>query len=268
LSTNHLRLALAATIAIAAVAGVAALAQGQGSEGGPSLRPPDLVQRAPRGVFVTEAAPGRFQLAFDSRVENQGFGTLEIEASRASTAIPRMRAAQVVFDDAGSPTRIDDVGRLEYVTSPDHSHWHYLDFDRYSLRRLGHGSIGHDQKTGFCLGDRYPIEPGTTTAGRTQPRWDESCGSNRPNLLRVSEGISPGFGDDYPPALEGQSIDITRLSAGDYRLVHHVNPGERLLEADYANNVATAIVRIRRLGGRHDVPTARVLSGCEAARRC
>ena len=37
-----------------------------------------------------------------------------------------------------------------------HDHWHYLNFDRYSLRRDGDGgSVAADQKQGFCLGDRY-----------------------------------------------------------------------------------------------------------------
>ena len=45
-----------------------------------------------------------------------------------------------------------------------------------------------------------------------------------PGARTIREGISPGFGDDYVPQREGQSIDVTGLPPGRYVLVHRANP--------------------------------------------
>ncbi len=259
------RPALAVTIAIA---GALVVAFADGSERAPSEpRLPDLLQRAPAGVFTSELRPGRFYLVFPSSVENVGDGPMELEAMRSSTATPTMTADQLVLNENGSTTRVEDVGRLRYVRSPDHSHWHYLDFDRYTLRRLNGGRIGSDHKTGFCLGDRYAIgsdEP----PQHPVPGWSVNCGAGEPRLLAVREGISVGFGDDYPAALEGQAIEITDVAGGRYRLVHQVNARRLLEETAYENNVAAATVQIKWPNGRDDPPSARVIATCEAAVRC
>ncbi len=64
------------------------------------------------------------------------------------------------------------------------------------------------------------------------------CGQDRPDLLRIREGISAGFGDVYGAYLEGQEIDITGVPAGEYVLLHRVNPRRRVLEERYDNNVS------------------------------
>jgi len=77
----------------------------------------------------------------------------------------------------------------------------------------------------------------------------------------VREGISPGFGDDYVPEKEGQSIDVTRVPSGRYVLVHRANPERVLRERSYRNNAASVLLR---LDGR----TARVLKTCSDSARC
>ena len=61
----------------------------------------------------------------------------------------------------------------------------------------------------------------------------------------VREGISPGYGDDYVPRLEGQWIDITDLRAGSYVLRHRVNVDRVLRESDYENNEASVPFELR-----------------------
>ena len=53
-----------------------------------------------------------------------------------------------------------------------------------------------------------------------------------------------GYGDDYVPALEGQSIDVTGLPGGRYLLVHRVNATASLLESEYDNNQASVVVEL------------------------
>ena len=60
-----------------------------------------------------------------------------------------------------------------------------------------------------------------------------------------AQGISPGFGDDYVPEKEGQSIDVTGLPPGRYVLVHRANPDRTLRERSYANNAASVLIRLR-----------------------
>jgi hypothetical protein len=60
-----------------------------------------------------------------------------IEAHRSGLETNTMVAAQLIERD-GAPRRvIPPVGRLRYVVSRDHRHWHLHAFDRYELRRPG-----------------------------------------------------------------------------------------------------------------------------------
>jgi hypothetical protein len=67
-----------------------------------------------------------------------------------------------------------------------------------------------DHKSGFCLGDRYPLNPGLSNMpARTV--YTSRCGLGAPELLRLVEGISVGYGDDYAAVLEGQYVEITGI---------------------------------------------------------
>jgi hypothetical protein len=226
---------------------------------------PDLDQRPPYQIAVTRAGPAAapsFRLVFASAVDNIGAGTLVIEGRRPSRAVSRMRADQLVPRADGSERRVRGVGFLRYVESSDHEHWHLLDFDRYELRRVGDFSlVVRDRKTGFCLGDRYAI----SAEVESEPVYVGRCGLNARGLLRIREGITPGFGDDYHPELEGQFLDVTSVRPGRYLLVHRANPTQSLVESDYSNNAASVLLELRRPGG---VPVVRVLATCPDDERC
>ncbi len=228
---------------------------------------PDLAQDRPTSLAIQiagSAGAPRYRLVFGSAVANIGTGPLLIEGRRRNRRRTRMRGDQLVLRADGSTRRIRGIGRLRYVVSSDHQHWHLLDFDRYELRRArDFARVLRDRKTGFCLGDRYPIGP--ASGG---PTFTGGCGFNRPGLLRVGEGISPGFGDDYQPQLEGQYLDVTRLPAGRYVLVHHANPERTLAESDYSNNAASMLLELAWPGGRAAPPELVVLAICPDSARC
>ena len=207
---------------------------------------PDLDQAAPFGLSVVERQ-GRLLLIFGSAVDNVGKGPLVVEGRRAGTT---MRSWQIV-----GGRRYPLPTRLRYVRSETHQHWHLLAFERYELRRNG-VLIGRDRKTGFCLNDAYE-----THALNREPRWSGRCGSRRPHARSISEGISSGFGDDYVPEKEGQSIDVTGLPPGRYVLVHRSNPGRVLREGSYANNAASVRIELR---GR----SVRILARCPNSASC
>jgi hypothetical protein len=178
---------------------------------------PDLVQSPPSALEVYR--DGRtWRLGFLSAVEN---------------------VAQIVRRSDGSTSTHHMDGEIRFVQSATHRHWHLLDFERYDILTAAGKTVGRDQKTGFCLGDRYNASRSVRLPGEPeQPVWTQECGRGQPKRLIVREGISPGYGDDYVPRLEGQSIDITGLPAGSYILRHRVNVERVLRESDYGNNSA------------------------------
>ena len=216
------------------------------SAGSPSASLPDLDQAAPLGVSLVERH-GRLLLVFGSAVDNVGPGPLVVEGRRIGGV---MRASQVI-GDRRYPLRTP----LRYVRSETHQHWHLVAFERYELRRSG-ALVRRDRKTGFCLNDAYE-----TRALYHVPRWTGECGRGRPGARTVREGISPGFGDDYVPEKEGQSIDVTGLPPGRYVLVHRANPGRTLRERSYANNAASVSIELRRR-------QVRVLARCPNSASC
>ncbi len=208
---------------------------------------PDLVQERPRDVTLRVVA-GRARLGFTSAVHNAGHGPLIVVGRRRTRATPDMRAFQVIVQRDGSTRTLPAPGGLlRYVRSTDHSHWHYRPFERYSLTTDDGTPVARDAKSGFCLGDRY--RAGGVRAAAPRPVYVGACGLRRPGRLTVREGISVGWGDDYAGYLEGQSIDVTGVPAGRYRLVHTVNGTGALVEGTTANNTAAVRVELTRRGG-------------------
>ena len=209
---------------------------------------PDLDQAPPQGLSVV-ARGHRLLLVFGSAVDNVGPGELVVAGKRTGGLV---RTWQVV-GRRRYPLRVP----LRYVRSETHGHWHLPGFERYELRRAADYSlVGHDRKTGFCLRDAYE-----THALNRKPVWTGECGRRRPGAETVREGISVGFGDDYVPEKEGQSIDVAGLPPGKYVLVHRANPDRVLRERSYANNAASALIE---LNGRR----VRLLARCPDSARC
>jgi hypothetical protein len=182
-----------------------------------------------------------------------------------------MTVDQVIERDGLPPTVVAHVGRMQYVVSRDHRHWHYLEFDRYMLERAEPGAVDGDavvvadSKTGFCLGDRYHA-PGLGLAEEPpSPVYTDRCGLSAPGLLKMREGISVGYGDDYAAFLEGQDLPLDGLAGGRYVLVHRVNGDRGLVERSYANNAASLLIELRWTRG---VPAVRVLRSCPGADHC
>ena len=215
------------------------LVAGCGGAGGPATELlPDLVQSPPRALEVYEA-DGTWRLAFLSAVENDGRGPMLLVGRRPDASRPAMTVHQLVRRSDGSAATYAVDGEIRFVESETHRHWHFFDFERYDILGEDGKAVGRDQKTGFCLGDRYNASRSAVLRGEPdQPVWTQECGRGQPERLVIREGISPGYGDDYVPRLEGQWIDITDLPAGRYVLRHRVNVDRALRESDYGNNSA------------------------------
>jgi hypothetical protein len=234
---------------------------------------PDLDQDQPDGLEVTTDQTGaipRFHLGFNSSVDNVGHGPLIIDARRDSRDEPQMVADQTILGSAGGTRTVRNVGRLEYVYSEDHNHWHYLGFDHYELRRASdYGFVAPDQKTGFCLGDRYTTHPGADQPGKSpDPTYTGYCGRTQTGLLALREGISVGYGDIYYATLEGQFVDVTGVPGGQYYLIHRVNADRKLVETRYSNNAASLLIDLRWPDGRSEAPSVKLLRACRDSDVC
>jgi hypothetical protein len=254
---------------------------------------PDLVEATPAKISV-KAVPGpgagtRYRLAFRSAAENHGDGTngggnVVLVGSRPDRDSKLMRVDQYIdlFDphtgQIAGQQQVADVGRMRFVTAADHRHWHVLGFERYELRRAAdHLRVAQDRKTGFCVGNRYRVGAGAARGNDllrgvraaqviSFEDFNSHCGLARPDLKTVTTGLSPGWGDDYAPLVEGQFIDVTTLRSGRYELVHRVNAESHLREARYDNNAASVLLDLRRRHGR--APAVRVLRRCAGSARC
>ena len=244
--------------------GASALSQATGRE-----LLPDLDQSAPSRLIVQKARTGKrntYELGFQSAAANVGEGPLIIDGRRVDLRTPAMTADQLIDHDQGPQSVNRNVGRVEFVRSPDHRHWHLLRFMRYELRRADGGRVRvRDRKTGFCLGDRYPVRSRALPARAPRKVYTSRCGLNLVDRLGVREGISVGYGDNYKAFLEGQSIRLNGLRSGRYELVHRVNADRRLRELSYDNNAASALIDLRWRRGK---PVLRRLATCPDRDRC
>jgi hypothetical protein len=233
------------------------------------LQLPDLDQEVPAQLDVMVAgAPGRphFRLGFGSAVRNVGAGPLIIDGHRAGRRTPGMAGDQLIERRGGGLLRVPGVGRLSYVRAPTHQHWHLHGFDRYELRRAGGARVlVRDRKSGFCLGDRYRVVGRAVPAAAPQPIYTGNCALGQPQRLRVREGISAGYGDNYGPHLEYQDLPLNGLRDGRYVLVHRVNGDRAIRESSYANNAASLLLDLRWRGGK---PFLRILRSCRNTSHC
>jgi hypothetical protein len=232
---------------------------------------PDLTMTAPLKVSVIVDA-GRQQLIFESVAINTGAGPLIVDGAKQSTdpEVP-MPASQALLLSNG---RIRDgafQNAGEIYFDVDHFHWHYRAFQRFRLRHASNNATAaEDQKTGFCLGDRYIAVRTYRLPGQSydpSPLFAEDCWSGVLDRTSIREGISVGWADDYAPRLEGQLIDVTSVPDGRYYLVHTVNPERKLHESDYANDSSSLLISLRR-PAPGAAPALKILGTCPGTARC
>jgi hypothetical protein len=175
-----------------------------------------------------------------------------------------MRADQLIRLRNGKVRVVRDVGLMRYTWSSSHSHWHLLRFQQFELRSLDGKLLVRDRKTGFCLADHYGLAR-HRVRGFRGPHFFGNCGSGRPDLFAVEQGTSIGYTDRYPGHYHGQNVEISRVPAGVYVLVHRANPSSRIRESRYDNNAASVRIRLTRPAS---VPRVQVLKVCEATANC
>lgn len=274
------RLVTLGVLAALSVAGALVLATGAFGDrsersGGGALGQmlPDLDPITPGGLvtrLVFEDGERHIRLGFYSSGENLGAGPLVIRGHRPSSGEASMTADQLIQRRNGQTVVRPGVGVLRYVEDLTHQHWHLLSFMTYELRRAADFKlVVPDQKSGFCLGDRYNVDPDTLMPGEPATRvYNSNCGPEQTGLLEVVEGMSVGWGDVYEAWRDGQYLELTGLPAGRYVLVHRVNPDRALKESNYGNNASSVLLRIAWPSGQRQPPRLTVLRRCPQTAFC
>jgi hypothetical protein len=193
------------------------------------------LQAFPAGdLAIVQDLSGKPLLLFSATTWNNGDGPLVLVAGETDPATEKQKVYQRVFLSDG--TFYDRVAG-DFVWHPLHNHFHFEDYALYTLQPFNApgASARTSSKTSFCVMD-------TTAVNTSLPRAPNkpvyaTCG----NLM---QGMSVGWGDTYGNQLAGQSIDLTDLPDGDYKLIIEADPKKRLLEINDSDNTSCVLLRI------------------------
>lgn len=222
------RRTIASTAVLLALSGVITLAQQSNAATGDPLLP-NL-----KALPATNIAFGSANdLRFSTTSWNAGAGPLILKAGAISSPTSQNVDQEIALEGGGTMTR--NAG--QFVWHPTHSHFHFEGYARYTVQPAGAsgGSERIGQKTTFCVMDTTRVD--TSLPGAPSTAGYSTCGSQ-------TQGMSVGWGDTYGSSLSGQSVDMTGMPDGDYRLYIDIDPNHRLSESTRADNQSCVLLRL------------------------
>lgn len=207
---------------------------------------PDLTPFAPLGIRVLRDG-SRQLLNFSTNFWNRGGGPFIVRTGTETVTNDEgafLKTFQKIIRKDGT-VRERRAGTFFWDIT--HNHYHNDHFMDYILEPISQpGAPIIKQKTAFCMRDDAAVA--LAWNGAPQSPVFKGC--------RVTEqGVSVGWADVYPRTLPGQSIDITGLPAGIYRLSFVIDPLGHFLEGRTDNNQSAAILELNPAAG-----TVRVIS--------
>jgi hypothetical protein len=208
---------------------------------------PDLGMAQLADIQIENTATQK-QLRFSTRIVNVGAGPFEVTGRRPGTNTTEMTTTQRIYDSVGDYRDRSTAATLFY-SGDGHNHWHVKDLEDYELFQLDASGnvvepavVQEGEKMGFCFFDN-------ANYGSSEPEYYRGCENGNPDALRVTMGLSRGWGDTYWANTVGQYLDITGLADGRYRLRvmadgDSTDGSNRFLESDETNNSTWADLQI------------------------
>ncbi|MPZ53611.1 MAG: hypothetical protein GEU79_12920 [Acidimicrobiia bacterium] len=226
--------AIAIVVMVAACGGGTALERPVGE---PSH--PDLVPEPPDVLHTTVEDDGTNLIRFSSVLVNVGEGDFVLQGKRATDE--HWMVTQVLHYTESGGEVVPTEARLTWG-GDGHDHWHVARIATYDLAELDdsgevvEGDLGlTDTKVGFCFYDTHRV---LDDVGPEEGVYEhEECGDEDDQELGM--GLSVGWSDTYDWSLPGQSIDITDLPDGRYRLSARADPNDWFDEVTRDNNDAS-----------------------------
>jgi hypothetical protein len=192
-------------------------------------------------------------LRFDQVLQNVGEGPVELRFARESDVRQDEPVTQRIYRSNGAYSD-RSAGLVEF--HPVHGHYHFKGFAQSELwladasgTPVGTEPAAVGDKVSFCVADTDLVSFGR--------KGDAPLSYPAPDCLDPKQvvgateyfwyGISRGWADRYNWYLPDQYIDTAGLADGRYVLFTRVDPEEKLVEADDANNCGTVIVELSGL---------------------
>lgn len=207
---------------------------------------PDLMPKPQNNVLVQKLGK-RWRIRFNTIIVNVGKGNFVLRAARDIRGGWK-EEQDVQYSEAGA-RRVPIRGVLVWG-GDGHNHWHVNRVAVVTLVPLakdGRVMAGAkplvDGKVGFCFYDHTH----ELSRGPAKPAYSAtSCGKQ--DWKFVGMGLSPGWNDTYAMKLPGQSIDVTAVPKGRYRLFTEIDPEGRFSEVSRRNNRTWIDIELRWTG--------------------
>ena len=202
---------------------------------------PDIVPAPPTDVRMSKKE-GKWLLSFSSILVNIGDGDFVLRATREDETWAVVQ--DIPYSTSGA--EVVPVSASLVWGGDGHDHWHVKRVAVNTLVPLdekGRPAADEDgwldSKVGFCFYDfSRQLETGPLEAAYLS----KSCGDE--NDTAVGMGLSLGWGDTYNIELPGQSIDVTQLPDGRYRLWAEADKKGWFRDARRDNNVTWVNIRL------------------------
>lgn len=192
-------------------------------------------------------------LRFDQVLQNKGSGPVDLRYDRQTGVLQDEDVAQRIYRSDGT---FDDraAGQVEFHSI--HGHYHFKGFAQSELwltdgagNLVGTAPAAVGDKVSFCIAD--------TDLAAFGQKGDAPLSYPAPDCLDPKEtvgtteyfymGMSRGWADRYNWFLPDQMIDTHGLPDGRYILFTTVDPENKLLESDDANNCGSVIIDLTGL---------------------
>jgi hypothetical protein len=192
-------------------------------------------------------------LRFDQVLQNKGFGPVDLRYDRQAGVLQDEDVAQRIYRSDGTFYN-RPAGKVEFHAV--HGHYHFKGFAQSELwltdgagNMVGTAPAAVGDKVSFCIAD--------TDLAAFGQKGDAPLSYPAPDCLDPKEtvgtteyfsmGMSRGWADRYNWYLPDQMIDTDGLMDGTYVLFTTVDPDNKLLESDDANNCGSVLIDLSGL---------------------
>jgi len=242
------RIATRSALALALVMSAAACGASSGPhDPSPPVGKPVLPDLSPSPSVDVQmrGQNGRWLIRFSSTLVNVGRGDFVLRAKRDANG--RWQVDQEVLYSKSGAQLVATPARVIWG-GDGHNHWHIARVATNRLVPLGRHGVATeeglvDSKVGFCFYD-YSIQ---LQEGPLKPRYvHQSCGKKNGDFIGM--GLSSGWGDTYPSVLPGQTIDVTDVPDGRYRLITRADEPGWFHEVSTKNDMTWVDLEISTAG--------------------
>jgi len=185
---------------------------------------------------------GKWLLSYSSILVNIGKGDFILRAKRTDGVWHVEQ--DIPYSKSGA--KVITVPAKLVWAGDGHHHWHIARIATDRLVRLHASGRARDAgglidaKTGFCFYDFSR----QLDSGPAKPRYPRgSCGKS-PEDNDVAMGLSHGWADVYNYGLPGQSVDVTKVPDGRYRLFARADEQHWFRQRRYDNDLTWIDIRL------------------------